>query len=63
MSKEGESPWESDTSGKWNYLRTYGIEQDGEFGGIVEGENELFCMFEYWRRTTLWADEFEEQPQ
>ena len=56
---EGDCPWKSDTSGKWNYLRNHEIEQDGEFSGIVEGENELFCMFEFWRRKTLWADEFE----
>ena len=43
----------------WNYLSMYGNCQAGECSSIEESERELFSMFEYWKKATLFADEFE----
>ena len=37
----------------------YGNCQAGEFSSIEERERELFSMFEYWKSSTLFSDEFE----
>ena len=52
-------PWNSGDGENWNYLSMYGNCQAGEFSSIEERERELFSMFEYWKKTTLFADEFE----
>lgn len=53
-------PWKTEEAGNhWNYLKMFGNCQAGEMGDLEEGQRELFGMFEFWKKTTLLADEFE----
>jgi hypothetical protein len=52
-------PWKSADGENWNYLSMYSNCQAGEFSSIEEREREIFSMFEYWKPSTLFADEFE----
>ena len=52
-------PWKSADGENWNYLSMYSNCQAGEFSSIEERERELFSMFEYWKSSTLFSDEFE----
>ena len=52
-------PWNSADGENWNYLSIYGNCQAGDCSSIEESERELFSMFDYWKKATLLADEFE----
>jgi hypothetical protein len=56
---EGYMPWNNVDPGNWNYYPWF-INQVGDNNNVEEGKRELRGMFFlYWKRSTLWAEEFE----
>ena len=55
---EGYMPWNNVDPGNWNYYPWF-INQIGDNNNVEEGKRELLGMFLYWKRSTLWAEEFE----
>ena len=55
---EGYMPWSNVNPGNWNSM-PWLLHQVGENGNLEEGKRELHGMFQYWKRSTLWAEEFE----
>jgi len=55
---DGYIPWSNVNPGNWNCM-PWLLNQVGENGNVEEGKRELHGMFQYWKRSTLCAEEFE----
>ena len=55
---EGYMPWSSNVNpGNWNCM-PWLLNKVGKNGNVEEGKRELHGMFQYWKRSTLLAEEF-----
>ena len=51
-------PWSSNVNpGNWNCM-PWLLNKVGKNGNVEEGKRELHGMFQYWKRSTLLAEEF-----